>query len=654
MARIVSARVGPVIALVLLFPLVACSDSPAEPGPGGLPSKAPLHFSHQAGFYEESFKLTLSSSLAGATIYYTVDGSEPDPARVISDPAWEALPVEERERTLVYSAPLDLGALAERPDEIALIPTTLEHGGEMDWQEPGGPGFRGTVVRARAIGKGRDSGVRTMSYFIDPEGRDRYSLPVLSIATGRAGFFGLENGIYVPGKSGGNFGFRGDEWERAAYLELFEPGGKVALSQGVGLRIHGGYSRSFPRKSLRLYARSEYGEAQFSYRFFRSKDQRVFKRLIVRNGGNDVHGALFRDAALQTLVQHLPFETQHYQPVIVFINGEYWGIHGLRDRYDDRHLSIRYGIGRDEIALLENNAEVEAGDPADADGWRDFNERAGAGTLRTRADFDAEMDVDGYLDYAITQIYAANRDWPQNNIMHWRYKGPPRGGKASALDGRWHWLMFDVDFSFGYKTTKETNLIGHLLGDMREPWSRHLFRGLMGVPEIRHEFLQRAAVHLETTFRPDRVRRQIDSIAALLDAEIDEHAIRWRRPASHGDWLAQLDIMHDFAEDRPAYFRQHIRAEFAEVTGEAVLTIAGVTGREGLDLHTLPLNVRTPGVHLAGGEWRGRLFTGIPVVIRATGYDLREAVLSGEFSGVRRAASEVSFIMEGEVRVTLR
>ena len=71
-------------------------------------------------------------------------------------------------------------------------------------------------------------------------------------------------------------------------------------------------------------------------------------------------------------------------------------------------------------------------------------------------------------------------------------------------------------------------------------------------------------------------------------------------------------------------------------------------------LHTLPLNAGTPGVRLVGREWTGQLFTGIPVVIRATGYDLREAVLSGEFSGVRQAASEVSFIMEGEVRVTLR
>jgi hypothetical protein len=637
---------------------LAVSGVRVAPILGSPPSEAtgsPLQFSHTAGFYTKAFQLSLSSSLTGATIFYTVDGSEPDSARVITNSEWERLPVGERERTLVYTGPIDLGKLAARPYEIASIPTTTGSGGDGDWWEPQGPGYRGTVIRARAIGKGRDSGVQTRSYFIAPEGRRRFSLPVLSLATGNAGLFGAATGIYVPGVSGANYDQRGAEWERPAHVEYFEVDGSRAVAQDAGVRIHGAYTREVPRKSLRLYARSEYGESRFRHRFFASKEEDEFKRLLVRNGGNDHNNALLRDAALQTLVQHLPFETQHYQPVILFINGEYWGIHDLRDRLDDHHLSIRHGIGREEIVLVKDGSDLQAGDPADLARWQEFNDRAGAGALRTRAEFEAEMDVDGYLDYAIAEMYAGNYDWPFNNIMHWRYKGgAPGGGGDPALDGRWRWLMYDVDFSFGLYESKEVDMVAHLLREGAGHWSRHLFRGLMGVPEIRAEFLQRAAVHLETTFHPDRVRAHVDSLARLLEPEIEEHTRRWRRPATKADWEINVQRMRDFAAERPDRFREHLRAGFAEVTGLAPLTIAGVTPGDGLTLHTVPLTAGAPGGFRRNRMWTGRLFTGIPVVLRAASLDLRAAQVSGRVSEVRRAAGELSFIMEGPVRVTLR
>jgi hypothetical protein len=43
---------------------------------------SPPQFSQNAGFYANAFTLTLSSPDTGVTIYYTLDGSEPDPAKV--------------------------------------------------------------------------------------------------------------------------------------------------------------------------------------------------------------------------------------------------------------------------------------------------------------------------------------------------------------------------------------------------------------------------------------------------------------------------------------------------------------------------------------------------------------------------------------------
>ena len=86
----------------------------------------------------------------------------------------------------------------------------------------------------------------------------------------------------------------------------------------------------------------------------------------------------------------------------------------------------------------------------------------------------------------------------------------------------------------------------------------------------------------------------------------------------------------------------------------APLTITGVATRDGLTLHTVPLTAGAPGVYLRNQTWTGRLFTGIPVVLRATSLDLSAAQVGGMASEVRRAAGELSFIIKGPVRVTLR
>jgi len=75
--------------------------------------------------------------------------------------------------------------------------------------------------------------------------------------------FDDEKGIYVPGKLfdpanpywSGNYHQRGDIWERPAILEYFE-GNILKYRTDIGIRIHGEFSRSFPIKSLRLYARN--------------------------------------------------------------------------------------------------------------------------------------------------------------------------------------------------------------------------------------------------------------------------------------------------------------------------------------------------------------------------------------------------------------
>jgi hypothetical protein len=68
------------------------------------------------------------------------------------------------------------------------------------WKEPAGPVAKSTVIRAIATKPGYiESPATSASYFVFPEGENRYSIDVVSIITDHDNLFSDSRGIYVPG-----------------------------------------------------------------------------------------------------------------------------------------------------------------------------------------------------------------------------------------------------------------------------------------------------------------------------------------------------------------------------------------------------------------------------------------------------------------------
>ena len=207
------------------------------------------------------------------------------------------------------------------------------------------------------------------------------------------------------------------------HFELIEPGSSIAaLSQGVGVRVHGNATRALRMKSLRLYARSSFGASSFAYPIFLDQSLAAYYRLILRNSGNDFGYAMFRDAAIQAIVAPLGFDTQAYRPAALFINGEFWGIHNIRERFDKYYLGEVYGVDRDNIDLLEDYGVVEEGDNLHYVALLNFIRSNGAAGEVQYRHIETQMDVNNYADYQISQIFARNTDWPGNNIAYWRLR----------------------------------------------------------------------------------------------------------------------------------------------------------------------------------------------------------------------------------------
>lgn len=574
--------------------------SPGTHSLAGSTLAQPPVFSHAAGLHPAEFELVLSPQNVGDTIYYTLDGSTPTDA------------------SNFLSGPITVGSRVGEPNDFSMIPS----GSPDSIILPIGEVYKIVTVRAISVRPGAlPSNVVTRSYIIGES--NPYTLPVVSICTDRDDFWGYIRGIYVPGKiyddnahlppsaRPANYTQEGDAWQRRAHFEFFEPSGTLALSQPIGVRIHGGVSTSFRQKSLRIYAGEYGGPADFNYPFFGEAGPSVHRRLILRNAGNDNSGAFCRDDVLQGLVADSGVDTQASRPVIVFINGEYWGIHSIRERHDKYLIANTYGVDPENIDFLESYGllpgSVREGDNIHYSNMVTYMRASDMTLDSTIAEVETRMDIDNFFTYWSAEIYSANYDWPQNNIRYWREKTPT---------ARWQWMLYDTDlgFNWGSLSRPHSNSVHRLVTGTT--WSTEIFRFLILNTPTKHRFLNRLADMLNREFVPARVAAHVEQYRTLFMPEMHEHSLRWSSPLTAATWNVSFDSMLTFAAERGDYVRQHTVASFG-LDGVATVIIDNACPECG----TVTIN----SISLTDDQlpWSGIYFMGVPVtvsVVAAPGY----------------------------------
>lgn len=68
-----------------------------------------------------------------------------------------------------------------------------------------------------------------------------------------------------------------------------------------------------------------------------------------------------REGFLHKLLEPVGVPIQDYRPAILYLNGEYWGIQNIRERYDRYYFERKYGLPEGELDQLSNNMFVEEG-----------------------------------------------------------------------------------------------------------------------------------------------------------------------------------------------------------------------------------------------------------------------------------------------------
>lgn len=627
-------------------------------------------FSQQSGFYEDEFLLTLSTLEADGKILYTLDGSEPS-----LNP--QLLPWKSTEE---YSAPILVRDRDADPNQYA----NIEASKLSDYQPPEAIA-KATVVRAMVVnGEGQRSQVVTQTYFVGDDFSLRYTFPLVSLTSAPEGLFGDAQGILVPGDlyqnvnpkdpkwNPANYTQRGAKWERPAYIQFFNQAGDVVLEQAIGIRTHGGASRAFQQKSIRLYAGDNYGDqGLLEYNFFPELNHRMnerevdtFETLVLRTGGGgDWHETIIRDVLLQDLLRDTNLDIQGYYPVILFVDGEYWGIYNLRTRYDAYYFFTYYGIDPDDLIVCEQGKNLlylgEPGDEEQYDQMLQVIDEDFYGsrykTVNTLADpaayarIASMMDIENYLDYTISGIYTNKLDWPLSNIVYWRKKtvdSQPGGEPEYGHDGKWRWMVNDFDWSYN---DPHGLTLQRVTTEGKE--ATYLLRSLLQNKAFKLQFINRFADLLNSTFKEERVLEKVDEFEALYLPEMEEHIQRWGEPGgSVENWQANVDVIRQFARLRPDIQRQQL-VDYFGLAGTAQLTVNSDPAQGYVRVNTIEITKHTPGV-ADPANWSGIYFKGVPVTLTAVpleGYNFShwEGLPEGEVT-----EPEMELDLDGDLALT--
>ena len=570
--------------------------------------------SQKSGFYTEDIEieLTLPESMQGkGKILYTTDCSTP-----LADGS--------NEKAVEYTEPISVTAVSS----------------SSQYAKP-------RVIRAIAVDdEGNYSNVATFTYFCGTNMDQEQTLPVISLVTDSDNLYDSETGLFK------HTGESGIDWERPAAFSFFSTDGTEQVNMDIGIRLHGGASRDFNLKSFRLYARSDYDEQNyFEYDFFsdsiipalESNSTRdvitSFKHLILRNGGNEGSSwdtTMMRDAVIQSLMTDTSLDLQAYCPTVVYLNGSFYGIMNLRERYDRYYLASHYNCDKDDVVIYgfwyegkDIRFTVADGAEEEKDYIEDFYEFVRENDLSEAENYQYvadRLDIENYIDYICVEVFSGNVDWPANNTRVWRYTADAQ--KAYGLDGKLRFMLYDTDFGLGlYGRSSSEDYLGNALKVGSSEWPNNedstlLLRKLLENDEFKAQFESRYMDLLNSNFSYDFVSNRLDEAAEKIKPYFEEHKSKyWSDSLSNN-----VNTCKNFAHYRgSAAFKE---MQNHQGLGDKYTITVGISDVEGLasvDVNSIT-GIDSESVYVDGDTFTGQYAVNVPVTVTAYALDGYEFV----------------------------
>jgi len=513
-------------------------------------------FDIQAGFYSGIQNISLSTNSASCQIRYTTDGSTPSSS------------------------------------------STLYDGGSISISKT-------QTINAKCFSTGNKlpGKTQTATYFIDED----FSIPVLSVTTDRENLFGT-TGIFT------NWW---ESWNKPCYVEYFDTLKQISFGQSAGIQVDGGAggSRSRPQTSFRIEpGNGTFGDGDLKYALQPDRPERDnYASFYIRNGSNQYLKLFYKDGAqVKGMGKNTHNFYSAYRPIVVFINGEYYGMYENREKINADYLESNYKMDTDSFnmvgishfrypgKILPTVGSVEPFNN-DYDRFKAMN----PASTNYLDEVGEILDLDNYTDYIAAQTWMTNKDWPYNNMKAWRCKGS---------DMRWQFAIIDLEWSFlptitsrPAATRPSFDQTAYMLGKgTLWPASGYWYM-LMQNNDYKHRFLNRICDLMNTSYAYEELSKMENEIYQEALPEIPASYLRWGGTSvedftsHHEDFNSELSIRAD-------YVRQHLRNHY-NLNGNIEITLDVSPANAG----KIKINTIVPKTY----PWDGIYFNDVPIKIEA-------------------------------------
>ena len=384
----------------------------------------------------------------------------------------------------------------------------------------------------------------------------KHFLPVVALYVNSEEFF-PPTGIYdgtVSKDASGEIATVGKAWDKQpipGYAQFFF-NGKLSDELDLDVKTYGGMTLGWKEKSLQLSARKEkYGTGKINVKLFKNLPFREYQHVVLRTSGNDQNKTRLKDLSLSKVAQEINLNVKAYRQVVVYINGQYWGIHNLREKINDDYFKYRYNWEKDSFIQIQGSGLKNLA----------YQEVVTyAKNSFSNADFvqkiNEKIDVENYFNFNIFQTYISNVDY-RGNVRFFKPK-----------NGKWKWIVYDTDLACGNDFNSRNFIQDRTLPKgqywYNPSWSTSLLNSLLKNNELRGQFINQYCYLLSSYLTPENFDAKIDESVKEIEPELSTHFLRRNHIYSEtiSSWENNLKNLKQYFSKRKVSVYDHLIQTF--------------------------------------------------------------------------------------------
>jgi len=439
-------------------------------------------------------------------------------------------------------------------------------------------------------------------------------------------FIGATHSIAVISIFGDNINtlLAGTQIEPQTGLEYFESNGVFMAETYGDANEHGNDSWAYAQRGIDFIARDQFGYSDdLDYPIFHRKSRQKYQRLIIKAAANDnypfANGAHIRDSYVTTLSQQggLDLDGRTWEPAIMYVNGQYWGVYDVREKVDDKDYTDYYfDYDESELQFLKTwgGTWSEYGGAQAQTDWNTLRNFILSNNMGVQANFavvDAQLNWRSLVDYFCLNSYTVCTDWLNWNTAWWRGTNDPGNPRS-----KWSYALWDMDATFGHYINY-TNIPDDSPGadpcnaeNLPNPGGQGhsliLTKLINENPTVEQYYISRYIDLGNSTFSCTNMIHVLDSMLLKITPEMPAQINRWG--GNMAGWQNKVQELKDFINDRCVQIQQ------------GMVDCYNVTGPYQVDFDVMPAGagtIRVNSLMLPTYPFSGTYYGNIDILLKA-------------------------------------